>query len=517
MGAVVPQMTGMVKLAVLAALVGIASAAPRIINDQTFVDAINAVPGITWQAGASERFNGMTMSEFRSMNGVKPGSWKEALKALPTETNDQITSVPDSFDSAANWPQCAKVINDVRDQSMCGCCWAFAGASAASDRMCISTNASIVVPLSAEDICFCSSDDGCQGGQIDTPWEYISQSGAVSGAQQKNTAKVADPDPFATGGFCSAFSLPHCHHHGPQGSDPYPAEGATGCPQQTSPQCPSKCDAGSNLTFTDDKYSYQGGASSANGEEGIQKAIMAGGPVETAFTVYTDFANYVSGIYSHVSGGMEGGHAVRIVGWGAEKGTKYWKVANSWNPYWGEKGYFRIKRGGNECGIEDGVTFSPATAKWAKKAPGPAPGPSPTPTPTPTPTPATGCDAQKDEADCEKAGCEWLAGIKVCIDKASTSPFFNAQSALAYTRAKQTNATSGYYSFTFTGDGCGGQCPTSGCYQEDLDCSYCLQAWRSSPPDASYKYNAIENHGCTGKKVECPECQGMMGLSRYDK
>ena len=77
--AVVPQMTGMVKLAVLAALVGIASAAPRIINDQTFVDAINAVPGITWQAGASERFNGMTMSEFRSMNGVKPGSWKEVL------------------------------------------------------------------------------------------------------------------------------------------------------------------------------------------------------------------------------------------------------------------------------------------------------------------------------------------------------------------------------------------------------------------------------------------------------
>ena len=95
---------------------------------------------------------------------------------------------------------------------------------------------------------------------------------------------------------------------------------------------------------------------------------MAGGPVETAFTVYTDFANYVSGIYHHVSGGVEGGHAVRpvtsevtypivdtvylctffvnlvyvtlfepqvrIVGWGVDSGNKYWKVANSWNPYW---------------------------------------------------------------------------------------------------------------------------------------------------------------------------------------
>lgn len=62
----------------------------------------------------------------------------------------------------------------------------------------------------------------------------------------------------------------------------------------------------------------------------------------------------------------------------------------------------------------------------------------------------TGCGAQTDEAGCEKAGCEWLAGIKVCIDKALSNPFFNAQSALAYTRAKQleANATSGYYSPT---------------------------------------------------------------------
>ena len=72
----------------------------------------------------------------------------------------------------------------------------------------------------------------------------------------------------------------------------------------------------------------------ASGEAGIQKAIMEGGPVETAFTVYTDFANYASGIYHHASGGVEGGHAVRIVGWGVDGGNKYWKVANSWNPYW---------------------------------------------------------------------------------------------------------------------------------------------------------------------------------------
>jgi len=95
------------------------------------------------------------------------------------------------------------------------------------------------------------------------------------------------------------------------------------------------------------------------------QAIYKSGPVETAFTVYEDFANYVSGIYTHVSGGIEGGHAVKIVGWGEENGVKYWKVANSWNPYWGEKGYFRIARGRNECGIEDQTTGASGT--WSKK------------------------------------------------------------------------------------------------------------------------------------------------------
>ena len=81
-------------------------------------------------------------------------------------------------------------------------------------------------------------------------------------------------------------------------------------------------------------FAAGGGVQHASGEAGIQKAIMEGGPVETAFTVYTDFANYASGIYHHASGGVEGGHAVRIVGWGVDGGNKYWKVANSWNPYW---------------------------------------------------------------------------------------------------------------------------------------------------------------------------------------
>jgi len=228
--------------------------------------------------------------------------------------------------------------------------------------MCIATNASIMTALSAQDVCFCSSSNGCGGGMINTPWSFIKRSGAVTGGLYQNSG------PFT--GLCLDFTLPHCHHHGPQGDDPYPAEGAPGCPSQRSPSCPSSCDSDASSEhsdFSSDKYSFSGEIETASGEENIQRMIMEGGPVETAFTVYSDFEDYAGGIYHHVTGSIAGGHAVKFVGWGVEDGTKYWKVANSWNPYWGEKGYFRIKRGNDEGGIEGQVIGSSASATWAKK------------------------------------------------------------------------------------------------------------------------------------------------------
>merc|ERR1711865_480458 len=135
----------------------------------------------------------------------------------------------------------------------------------------------------------------------------------------------------------------------------------------------TKCDSTASAAHSDfnkDKIGFKGEILSVSGADKIAQAIMEGGPVETAFTVFSDFENYVSGIYHHVSGEMAGGHAVKFVGWGVENGNKYWKVANSWNPYWGEKGYFRIIRGDSagNGGIENGVVGSSADSKWGKKS-----------------------------------------------------------------------------------------------------------------------------------------------------
>lgn len=80
------------------------------------------------------------------------------------------------------------------------------------------------------------------------------------------------------------------------------------------------------------------------------------GPVEGTMSVYEDFHHYKRGIYQHVIGKLLGQHAVKIIGWGAENHTPYWIIANSFNRNWGEDGFFRIKRGNNECGIEDNIT-----------------------------------------------------------------------------------------------------------------------------------------------------------------
>ena len=346
-----------------------AASTPR--TRQQLVDEINASPGVLWKASVQPRFAGSPIGASKNLLGSLPLTDAAISLGVAAGTHTRpsaaelaaivASDIPASFDSAANWPECVEVIGDIRDQSDCGCCWAFAAAEAASDRLCIFTKGAIKVPLSAQDVCFCDSSAGCNGGTVDQGWAKIQSAGVVTGGQYNSSG-------FGSG-WCSDYSLPHCHHHGPVGSDPYPAEGTSGCPKpSTSPICPTTCGAQSQRTFDTDKYTFNGTVYlyGNGGEAPIQTAIMNQGPVEASFSVYADFENYASGIYHHVTGTTLGGHAIRIVGWGVDGDTKYWKVANSWNPYWGENGYFRILRGTNECSIESNVCANGPTATWGK-------------------------------------------------------------------------------------------------------------------------------------------------------
>ena len=92
--------------------------------------------------------------------------------------------------------------------------------------------------------------------------------------------------------------------------------------------------------------------------------VLNYGSVSAVFEVFSDFFQYSSGVYSHITGDYAGLFVVVLMGWGEETdGTKYWIVKNSWGSDFGEDGgFFRIARGlqENGCNFEGGLTAAKA-------------------------------------------------------------------------------------------------------------------------------------------------------------
>jgi len=89
-------------------------------------------------------------------------------------------------------------------------------------------------------------------------------------------------------------------------------------------------------------------------ERAIMAEVHKRGPVVCSMATSDDFDyKYHGGVYIDTKNATDVNHDVEIVGWGEEEdGTPYWRVRNSWGTYWGEKGFFRIRRGNNELQIE---------------------------------------------------------------------------------------------------------------------------------------------------------------------
>jgi cathepsin B len=257
-------------------------------------------------------------------------------KRLPIKKVKKIADLPESYDLRTAFPNC-KSVQMVRDQSACGSCWAFGAAEAMSDRICIQSKGQEQTLVSSENLVACCSDcgDGCNGGTPSVAWSFWQNTGIPSGGL------------YGDNSTCQPYKFPPCDHHvngkyGPCPSDEY-----------NTPTCSSSCVKASALNYNSD-LSF---ASSAYGVDADEQSIMTelytNGSIEVDFTVYADFPLYKSGVYQQTSDEELGGHAVKLIGWGVENGTKYWLIANSWNNGWGDHGYFKIIRGVDECGIED--------------------------------------------------------------------------------------------------------------------------------------------------------------------
>jgi len=248
-----------------------------------------------------------------------------------------LGNVPTEFDSRVQWPECPS-IREIRDQGSCGSCWAFGAVEAISDRYCVASKGQMKLEISAEDLLTCCKNcgDGCDGGFPGSAWEYWTTHGLVSGGL------------YGDNSTCQPYVIPPCEHHVSGNRPNCSGEGGT-------PKCRHHCEGNKTLSYHKDKHYGHDAYSLPNNVHAIQLEIMRNGPVEAAFEVYADFPTYKSGVYQHVSGELLGGHAIKILGWGVEDGIDYWLVANSWNTDWGDKGFFKILRGSDHCGIEDSV------------------------------------------------------------------------------------------------------------------------------------------------------------------
>ncbi|MCI3325462.1 cathepsin B family protein [Escherichia coli] len=333
----------MKSLLLLAGILAAVTAAPQhqvypnfdILSDAE-INYINKVQS-SWKAGRN--FQPSFAKDVRNLLGVDiEASRKYTLGTMEVKTflGNGIKDLPDNFDARDKWTNCP-TLKEVRDQGNCGSCWAFGAVEAMSDRICIKSNGTVNAHISAEDLLTCcrTCGDGCDGGFPAAAWQYFVRDGIVTGGQ------------YNTHEGCQPYLIPACDHH-VVGKLP-PCQGET-----KTPTCSKKCEANYNNTYSGDKH-FGSKTYSVRGEENIMEELYTNGPVEAAFTVYSDFLQYKSGVYRHTTGSELGGHAVKILGYGVENGDKYWLVANSWNPDWGDLGFFKILRGSDECGIESEI------------------------------------------------------------------------------------------------------------------------------------------------------------------
>ncbi|KAL9652901.1 hypothetical protein ABK040_015419 [Willaertia magna] len=278
------------------------------VHDRDLVQLINDHPRATWQATIYPQFANKTIKDIRGLLGTMLIQ-SETDRVPKVERKLRGFKAADSFDSRTKWPHC---IHPIRDQEQCGSCWAFSASEVLSDRYCIASNGEVDIVLSPQYMLECdSSDYGCSGGYLNNAWKFLEKTGIPSD----------ECDPYTSG------------------------NGKVG-------KCPNSCKNGDKLKLYKALKPQH-----IRGVENIQQELSTNGPLQVAFQVYRDFMSYKSGVYKHVSGGLLGGHAVKLVGWGVDTktGLDYWILANSWGNGWGLSGFFWMLRGRNECNIEGDV------------------------------------------------------------------------------------------------------------------------------------------------------------------
>lgn len=257
--------------------------------------------GARWSAGETSISKLSQQERKMRVGALKP------LLSVPEQTQTAapyLLSAPTgSFDWRNNGG--TNDVTPVRDQGQCGSCWAFATTGALESSTLIHGTYNPVLDLAEQILLSCSRAGSCGGGYIDKASNFLRTTGL----------------PFES-----------CY--------PYSA---------TNGSCSKACLNWKNSSYKIPAWHWV--ATTSPDVATIKNALFTYGPLVTTMNVYSDFYSYKSGVYSHVSGSNQGGHAILIIGYADDSslsGGGYFSVKNSWGTDWGEPwgsepgGYFRI-------------------------------------------------------------------------------------------------------------------------------------------------------------------------------
>ncbi|CBJ33775.1 Cathepsin-like proteinase [Ectocarpus siliculosus] len=208
-------------------------------------------------------------------------------------------------------------VTPVKNQAYCGSCWTFSTTGCLEGAWYLSGHP--LESLSEQQLVACdtSYNQGCNGGWPSISMDYISKNGGIVPESIYPYRKV-----FMNG----HLGDPVCSDVVKEGN--YAATLAI------------------EVALAEDSMT----------EEAMARWLILNGPLSVALDAMgMDY--YSEGIdMGEYCEPLEIDHAVLIVGYGEEDGVKYWIIKNSWKYLWGERGYYRLVRGVNACGIADDVT-----------------------------------------------------------------------------------------------------------------------------------------------------------------
>jgi len=234
------------------------------------------------------KFSDLTKAEFKAQYLTLQHKAGWCQSSSPSFLVEQ-SHVADSLD----WRAKGKV-SPIKDQGQCGSCWAFSTVAYLESQSLIVNNKALTYSEQQLVDCDRDADAGCNGGLMQTAFNYIEENGIESDTKY-----------------------------------PYKARDQT-----------CKFDKASVIAKVANVQCYEDVTN-----DQIKQYLNSVGPLSIAVDA-TDFQSYDSGILSCNSYSLD--HGVLLVGYGTENGTDFWIVKNSWGKNWGEAGYVRVSTNASE-------------------------------------------------------------------------------------------------------------------------------------------------------------------------